>query len=107
MPDTPEHRADMHRLATERRKAGLPVWDRKLRLADVWRNESMSFEERRDTIVARIRASEWFKEYDEHDELPEAVAELAEAPHANDFDDVWGWIYDIADVDRVWIETVR
>lgn len=105
MHSTGEHWADMHRLARERLEAGKPVWDSKLRLADVWRNPEMTFTERRDAIVARIRASQWFKGYDEYDDLPQFTEELSEVETAEDFDITWTQIYDIADADRVWIET--
>ena len=105
MPDTAEHRADMHRLATERRAAGLPIWDRKLRLADVFHNDDLTFEQKRDAIVARIRATRWFKGYGEYDDLPQFVEELADTQSPREFDGPWSCIYDIADYDRVWIET--
>lgn len=102
-----EHKVEMHQLARERQDAGLPVWDRKLRLADVFRNEDMSFEERRDAIVARIRATAWFKGYGEGDDLPQFVEELAGTQTPDEFDGPWDCIYDQADADRVWIETRR
>jgi len=105
MPDTAEHRADMYRLATERRAAGLPIWDGKLRLADVFHDDALTFEQKRDAIVRRIRATKWFKDYDEYDDLPMFVEELADAEDNTSFNGVWSEIYDIADADRVWIET--
>lgn len=105
MPDTAEHRADMHQLAQERRTAGLPVWDGKLRLADVFHNDNLTYEQKRDAIVARIRASAWFKRCDEYDDLPQFVEELADTRTPDEFDGPWDCIYDIADADRVWIET--
>jgi hypothetical protein len=105
MPDTADHRAEMHQLATERRKAGKPIWDRKVNLADVFHNEDITFEQRRDAIVTRIRTTPWFKGYDEYDDLPQFVEELADAADAAEFRDPWDCIYDIADADRVWIAT--
>jgi hypothetical protein len=107
MPSSVEHKVEMHRLARERQAAGLPVWDRKIRLADVFRNPDMTFEERRDAIVARLRASVWLKGYDEDSDLTQFVDEMSEAADVEEFDGVWDFIYDIADADRVWIETRR
>ena len=59
MPDSVEHRVEMHRLATERRSQGKPIWDRKIRLADVFHNDALTFEQQRDAIVKRIRSSGW------------------------------------------------
>lgn len=106
MPDTVEHRVEMYRLAQERRAAGKPAWDRKVKLGAVFHNEELTFEERRDAIVKIIRDSPWFKDYDEGDELPQYVEELADAADADEFDSTWDAVYDIADADRVWIETV-
>ncbi len=105
MPDTADHRADMHRLATERREAGKPIWAHKINLADVFHNDDLTFEQKRDAIVRRIRASRWFKDYDEHDDLPQFVEELADAEDKHAFNSPWDCIYDIADADRVWIAT--
>ena len=105
MPDTAEHRADMYALAQERRKAGKSSWDRTLRLADVFHNDALTFTQRRDAIVRRIRATPWSKSYDECDDLPMFVEELADAADSAAFDSPWDCIYDIADADRVWIET--
>lgn len=105
MPDTAEHRADMFRLASERRRQGKPIWDRAIRLADVFHNDALTFEQRRDAIVKRIRNSGWLDGKDEFDDLVMAVEELAETDDVKWFDTVWNAIYDHADYDRVWIAT--
>jgi hypothetical protein len=105
MPNTVEHKVEMHRLARERVAAGKPVWGRKINLADVFHDETLTFEQRRDAIVARMRASSWLKGRDEFDGLVEAVDGLADAEDADEFDGWWDDICDIADADRVWIET--
>ena len=105
MPDTADHRVEMYRLATERRNAGRPIWAHKINLADVFHNDDLTFTEKRDAIVARIRATRWFKDCDEYDDLPQFVEELADARTPDEFDGPWDCIYDIADADRVWIAT--
>jgi hypothetical protein len=65
----------------------------------------MTFEQRRDAIVAHLRGTSWFKSKDEYDDLPQIVEELSEVENVTDFDVVWSAIYDEADYDRVWIET--
>jgi hypothetical protein len=102
---SPEFKADIHRLVRERRAQGLPVWKSTLRLKDIFHNEAMTFEERRDAIVRQVRASSWFKEYGDFDDLPQFVDELSEAETPGDFDSIWDEIRDIATCDRVWIET--
>ena len=106
MPDTAEHRADMYRLASQRRAAGKPIWDRKIRLGDVFHNDDLTFEQKRDLIVSRIRTSGWLKGCDEYDDLVMFVEELSETTTAAEFDGPWDEIYDIADAERVWIDTM-
>jgi hypothetical protein len=98
----------MHRLATVRRRAGQPAWDRTIHLADVFHNEAMSFEERRDAIVRRLRDSRWLRDDhpDEDDVLRLFIEELSETGDVPEFDQVFSEVYDIADVERVWIDTI-
>ncbi len=103
MPRDIEHIVDTHRIAQQRRDAGLPIWDRRINLAGVFRNENLTFEERRDAIVRKIRASGWVT--DESWSLDNLVEELGDTENVDEFDAVWDAIYDQADIDRVWIET--
>ena len=107
MPDTADHRADMFMLARSRIKAGLPSWAGKLDVSDVFHNDDLTFIEKRDAIVARIKATRWYKNADPHefDGLHDVVENLATEETADDFDYWWDQLYDIADVDRIWINT--
>jgi hypothetical protein len=107
MPRTTESIVDSHREATARRAAGRPVWDRRVNVADVFHNEAMTFEQRRDAIARRLRASDWLAGRDMFDGLVLAVEGLEQAEDADEFDGWWDEIYDHADADRVWIETTR
>ena len=80
-----------------------PVWTYTIRLADAWRNEQMSFTERRDAIVDRLRASTWFRESSNGPELRHLAGELTAAEDAAAFDLAWKEIYGFADYDRAWI----
>ena len=105
MPDTADHRADMFHLSRERIAAGKPSWAHHINLADVFHNDDPTFEEKRDAIVRRIRATMWFKGCHQDDDLVYLVEELAETEDSTSFDDLWDDFYDIADADRVWITT--
>jgi hypothetical protein len=100
-----EHSVETHRLAQQRRAAGRPVWDLTINLADFWNNEDLTFEQRRDKTVERIRQSPWFTEYDEDSSLHALVEELADAADGDEFDGPWEEIFDLADIDGVWIAT--
>jgi hypothetical protein len=80
-----------------------PVWTYTIRLADVWRNEQMSFTGRRDAIVDRLQASAWFRESSNGPELRHLAGELAAAEDAAAFDRAWKEIVGFADYDRAWI----
>jgi hypothetical protein len=106
MPDTPDHRADMHRLVQERRGQGLPPWEKtKVRLKDFWNEEDMPFKEKRDRFVQRVKASGWLEKSEQAEELECLLGEIGDTETVDDFDWVLGLIYDIADYDRIWIET--
>ncbi len=78
-------------------------WNLTVNLGDVFRNEDMPFEDRRDAIVARLQDTGW---PDDNFTVAALLDELAEAEGIADFDDVWDAIYDEADADRVWIDTL-
>jgi hypothetical protein len=95
----------MYRLGQQRRATGRPSWEHQLKLADVFHNDDLTFEQKRDEIVRRIRASAWFRGCHKDDDLVCTVEELADTEDVPAFDYVWDAIYDLADADRVWIET--
>jgi hypothetical protein len=94
---------EAHRAAAERRASGRPIWDRTINFAEVFHNEEMSFEERRDVIVRILNASKWSAINEEIDNL---IYEIANSQDVDEFDQYWDWLYDEADTDRVWIKTV-
>jgi len=100
MSRTVEHIVETHRIATARRDAGRPIWDLTVNLADVFHNDELSFEQRRDAIVQRLYGSGW-----NSDVVYTLVADLGAAEDAGEFDEIWDEIYDHADFDRVWITT--
>ena len=91
-----------HEATAERRRQGRPVWDKTLQLGDVF-HADLPFEQIRDTIVTRIRESGWPE--DNYD-VADLIDELAETADGGEFDPVWNAVYDEADRDRVWIETL-
>lgn len=105
MPRTVEHIVETHRLASERRAAGKPIWDYTIDLSSVFHSDDMSFEQKRDAIVRILRASRWIKDLDEFDNAVQAVNELANAEDTEEFDSWFDELYDCADVDRAWIKT--
>ena len=72
----------------------------------MFHNDALTFEQKRDAIVARIRATTRFAGDDQGDELPHVRRGTGPTPRTlSSFDYVWDEIYDIADADRVWMRT--
>jgi hypothetical protein len=81
-------------------------WLKKIPLGDVFHNEEMTFEQRRDETVRRLRSSGWLTMTADDFDLSDMFDELGETRDGNEFDEVWDRIYDQADYDRVWIGTL-
>lgn len=78
-------------------------WKEQIDLHEPLTNDGLSFTERRDTIVARIKASCWFANDD--GDLSILLEDIAATENEDDFNDVWDDIYDLADTDRVWLNS--
>lgn len=82
----------------------MSVWRRRLNLGHVFHNDDLTFEQRRDRIVSVLERSGWAID---NPDVGALLDELGETEDADHFDEVWNAIYDEADRDRVWIETIR
>lgn len=80
-------------------------WKTTVKLQDVFHNDDLAFEEKRDLIVKRIRESNWDFYSENWDAVEEALDNLAESADVQEFDAWWTDIYNYADLDRVWIAT--
>jgi hypothetical protein len=84
----------------------MPAWDYRIDLRPVFRSEELTFEQRRDAIVDRLRTSSWVRDREDAGaDLSTLVDELAEAADTDAFDRLWDDLYDEADADRAWIAT--
>jgi hypothetical protein len=75
-------------------------WRKEVRLKDVFHDDEMAFEEKRDVIVRRLK-----KAFLGNEEAEEVISDLSYADDVEEFDDIWDVLYDIADRERVWIST--
>lgn len=80
------------------------VWEKRINLGHVFHNEDLTFEQIRDGVVSILDRSGWAID---NPVVGDLLDELGETEHADHFDEVWDAIYDEADRDRVWIETIR
>lgn len=78
-------------------------WKHTLKLKDVFHRDDMTFEQRRDEIVHRIKTSPFWDEYD--DDLPNLTDELQRALDTTAFDETWSAFYYWFDENLVWVET--
>lgn len=107
MPRTADHIVHTHQIARQRVADGLPVWAHRVDVSDVFHNERMTFEQRRDTIANRLKNTRWYQDADqaEFNGVYDTVNELGNAEDVEEFDGWWDELYDLADIDRVWIKT--
>lgn len=106
MATSGQHRADMHRLATDRKKHGLPSWAETIDVA-VFFNNNEPFEKNRDGIVAAIKASRWFKDRADDFAFTDIIDGLEQSEDAEEFDQYWDDLYYEADYDRVWLNPFK
>lgn len=81
----------------------MPSWTYSINLRDVFYNDDYVFEDKRDAIVNRLRASRWYRDAGEGSVLHCIVRDLADSYDTRSFDAVWNDLYDEADADRCWI----
>lgn len=107
-----EHKVEMYKLAQERRRQGKPSWQYTVRGFKDILNSDDDLIEKRDQVVALLRASSWFKRTEDAS-LSETLDELADVGHPDidwdddysaerHFNDCLDQIYDLADWDRAW-----
>lgn len=112
MPRTIESIAENHRVATERRKAGKPIWDHRLTIKHLFSDDDSDENAKKvgKEIAAILRGSEWLKANQEDSEGRVGGSEVEQI--ADEFEDIEDMrhfslvidgLYDLADADRVWI----
>ena len=105
MPDTVENRVECFKAADELRKQGKPIWTYTLNFSDVFHNDNLEFEEKLERIVNIIKRSRWYLNQDGYSELHYLIDDLADSVDEDEFNEYWDNLYDLADYDRVWINT--
>jgi len=79
------------------------TWLYTLKLNDIFHNDDMPFEQKRDAIVRRIKAQKFWDP--DNFELSDVMEGLEQADDVSEFDEAWGDFYDYADRERIWVET--
>lgn len=81
------------------------AWLQTVDLADIFHSDHLSFTVRRDGVVKRILDSSWMAHTKHPMYLASLLMNLAECETLEDFNLMWNHVYDLADLERVWIET--
>lgn len=103
MPRTIESTLANHDEARRRLATGRPVWDQKIPIGPIIRDESLTFEQTRDGVHGLLTSSPWVKDSAEFSDLRALVEELGDTETDQEFNAVLDFIYDHADADRVWL----
>lgn len=83
----------------------MPAWYLTINLSDVWKSEALDFDEQVEKIVQRLKYSGWSRLSEDPERLERVIQSLASASNENEFNAHLDDLYDLADLDRVWIET--
>jgi len=80
-------------------------WQETINLVDVFHNDDMAFEDRRDIIVRRLLDSRWLTNPNRRMGIDFVVTNLGQSEDYTEFNEWWNELYDYADSDLVWIAT--
>ena len=88
----------------------MPVWHLTLDLSlpvQRWRDGEITIPELAKQVTEKIKKSRWKNITGNEAELDAALDELLTSNSSNDYEFHFAHLYDLADQDRVWIETAR
>lgn len=86
----------------------MPQWNQTISLGDLvqqWKNEQIDIPELAELVVERIKRSGWRELTPYPDTFDGMLVGLANAEDRYSYEAAFEEIYDLADSDRVWIET--
>jgi hypothetical protein len=81
--------------------AGKRSWGERIPASAIWRDETTTWDQKRDKFVAAVKASTWYQAQDVFSDLHDAIDELEDAPDEVEMKYILDGIYDQASVDRV------
>jgi hypothetical protein len=86
----------------------MPQWNRTIKLADLvarWKSGELTIPQLAEKVVERIEASGWVEDTAYPDTLRDHLGRLKQAEYPSAYEASFEYVYDVADQDRVWIET--
>jgi len=76
------------------------AWTQTVKIGHIWKDETLGWQEIRDAVIPHLRRLKG----DDFGNLEDIIDELAETTTVGEFDTVWGFLYDYADAERIWID---
>jgi hypothetical protein len=84
----------------------MAVWLETINVKDEWEHfQERGYEKTVSLIVAKIKNSRWRDITASQIRLDDLIEELEESLNLPEFNSIWNELYDLADLDRVWIAT--
>jgi hypothetical protein len=86
----------------------VPNWALTIRLGDVvtrWKQGDLDITELAEKVTERIKDSRWRSFTADTEGFDTAMADLAGITTRYEYEQIFEAVYDLADLDRVWIET--
>lgn len=86
----------------------MPNWNRTLYLSDLiqsWKRGEITIPELAEKVAEQVERSGWLADTPFPDTLRDHLNRLKQATNPGEYTAAFEYIYDVADVDRVWIET--
>ena len=86
----------------------MPQWNRTIFLTGAvqrWKEGALTIPELAEEVVGRIERSGWLADTPYPDTLRDHLNQLKQATDRAEYEIAFDYVYDVADEDRVWIET--
>lgn len=84
----------------------MPLWYYHVDVSDIFYNNDFTIVSKAHAIAGRIRLSDWYKTEAGTNHLEYLCEDLEDITSIEEFDEVWEEIYDLADLDRAWINVI-
>lgn len=105
MASSAEHKVRMFRIAANRKAAGLPVWEKSIKVKDIleWKDAIASGKEMSNRIVDQLAECMDSEAITFDDELADIEYSFRHVADIDDFNNILEQFYDWADEKRVWL----
>lgn len=96
-----EARVAASQAARARIASGKPSWGERIPASAVWRDQTKTWDQKRDAFVGLVKKSKWYQGQEEFSDLRDTIEELEYASDEAEMKYILEDVYDQADVDRI------